>query len=116
MATATRNPVRSKAKRLLGRFMNYIEKHTGEGDDPDKIPDLSNSQWRTMSAVLATYRMMVDEHYMEQEAELAKLDYTKLTLEELEYIRVTYAEHPLLPGANGGKTAELEAPGNGSRA
>lgn len=85
--------------------MDAIErKMDEEGKDPkdhDAIPEITNGQWRTVSAVLATYRMMVDEYQVEQEMELAKLDYSKLTIEELHIIRKRYEEHPALQDGNG---------------
>ena len=114
MALATaRNPIRTKARRLLRRFLDHIEREMGdEADNPDAIPEITNGQWRTVSAVLATYRMMVDEHQAEQELELARLDYSKLSIEELHILVARFRGHPQLAGTNGGEEEVIDVSGS----
>ena len=90
--SAPRNPIRSKAKRLLGRFLDSIERRMGTPEDPDAIPDVSPAQWRAVSTVLATYRTLIDEHYMQIEAEAAKLDLSRVTVEEIHIIKARMRE------------------------
>ena len=110
MSSTTLSPIRGKAKGLLHRFLNKIERDCDrlEGD----IPDLTNAQWRTVSAVLATYRMLVDEHFQELESEQARLDYSKLSIEELQLIAIRFKDHPGLAGTNGGDPI-IQIPDNG---
>lgn len=109
---ATRNPIRTKARQLLRRFLDSIEKNTGGDGDPDEIPGISNAQWRTLSAVLATYRLMVDEHQVEAELELARLDYSKLSVDEILMIVARHEGHPQLAGLGGEEVIDVK-PGNG---
>lgn len=114
MELRTRNPIRTKAKSLMWKFLNRIDQDAGE----ETIPELTNGQWRCISAVLATYRMMVDEEYMTAETELAKLDYHRLTLKELDDLAICYRTHPAAPlaqsGDNGQDLFKAEEPTNGS--
>lgn len=80
-----------------------------EGD----IPDLSNSQWRTVSAVLATYRMMVDEHFQQLESEYGQVDYSKLSIDELREISLRFKDHPGLAGTGGADPKIIDIPSNG---
>ena len=110
MSATTLSPTRHKAKVLLRRFLDKIERDCDrlEGD----IPDLTNSQWRTVSAVLAAYRMLVDEHYQEEELKLAQLDYSKLSIPELHELVARFRTHPSL-AATGGRDQAIDIPGNG---
>jgi len=112
VSSTTLSPIRGKAKVLLRRFLDKIERDCDrlEGD----IPDLSNAQWRTVSAVLATYRMMVDEHFQQLESEYGKVDYSKLSIEELRMISIRFKDHPGLAGTNGGEDAIISIPDTGN--
>lgn len=112
MSSSTLSPIRSKAKELLRRFLDSIDRNAGEDQDPDAIPEITNGQWRTVSAVLATYRMMVDEEFQEEELKLARLDYSKLSVEELHILVARFKAHPSLAGTNGGDDA-IDIPTNG---
>jgi hypothetical protein len=91
--------------------MSHIEELMGEegAADENKIPPLSLDQWRTISSVLATYRMMVDEHHMAEEREISKLNLSTLTKEELHIIVARYHGEPRL--ASVGEERALEEPG-----
>ena len=108
MSTAL-NPIRTLAKQLLRRFLDRIELECerSEGD----IPNIAMGQWRTISAVLATHRAMADEEFQKQEAELAKLDYSKLSIKELKYLQVRFKEHPEMAATNGDPIIDI--PDNG---
>lgn len=113
MELRTRNPIRTKAKGLMRKFLNRIDQDAGE----DTIPELTNGQWRCISAVLATYRMMVDEEYMTAETELAKLDYSRLSNNDLDVLAIRYRTRPEVPlaqsGDNGQELFKAEEPTNG---
>ena len=112
MELRTRNPIRTKAKGLMRKFLNRIDQDAGE----DTIPELTNGQWRCISAVLATYRMMVDEEYMQAESDLAKLDFRMLTTEELAVLVIRYRARQTSVakvGDNGQELFKAEEPTNG---
>ena len=88
------NPLREQCKSLLKRFLDDIERKLDAA--MGEIPEMKNGQWRTVSAVLATYRAAFDEAFGETEMELARLDYSRLTIDELRELAERFRDHPLM--------------------
>ena len=109
MSATTLSPIRQKAKNLLRRFLDHIERECDKLEGG--IPNLDGGQWRTVSAVLATYRMLVDEHFQEEELKLAQLDYSKLSIDELHILVARFKSHPQLAPVSG--RDQIDIPSNG---
>ena len=110
--TLDKSPVRRLTKKLLHRFMiRIVEKCDEEEGD---IPELSNPQWRTVSAVIATYRALCDEHFQQEQIEQGRISYKDLSIEELHFLVAKFKAHPTL--ANVGQIDEpINVPRNGDR-